>query len=830
MARKWVIHLNKQDQKKDQLTNKLEALRQLVLKHNLVFENTNDLISVQKLNDLTYEYVNPPTLKVLGYSEEELLGKSAIEFMHPDDIVRVKKTIKENIIKGDGSAEFRYRKKDGSYIWLGVTAKLIHNKNNNASIAVISKDITERKDSEEALQKAYYELEIKVQERTAQLKNINEELQNEIMQRKGVEESLRKEYQFNSAILNTSDALIMVSTPEGRIVSFNTACEQASGYLFKEIMDKYPWDVFINGEDVKPVKEKYKKLGTGAQQQNTGENYWLTKAGQKRLFRWTNTALLDKEGSLEYIVSSGIDITEQHEAEEALKESESYYRAIFNNTGTPAVIIEEDMTISMANSYWEGVLGYKNEELVGANWTAFIPADTIDKTIQYHRLRRTDSTAVPLRYKSRIKDKQGKVRNGLINVDIIPGTNKSVATFIDLSEFNRINRALKATSAGNMALIHAKDEQDLLENVCKQIVEVGGYRFAWVGYLQKDEQQTVRPVAHAGYEEGDLKDVDIALADPERGIGPVGTAIKTGKTFICRNITTDRNFIPLREEVLRRGYKSMISIPLNTNGGRTFGALNIYSEEEDVFDKEEEQLLADMAGDLAYGITSLRARCERNLNAQNLEISLEKMQRILNQTVGSLATAVEIRDPYTAGHQRKVADLATAIAKEIGLSKDQIEGISVAGNLHDIGKINVPSEILSKPGKLSEIEFIIIKTHCQAGYEIIKEIEFPWPVADILLQHHERINGSGYPGGLSGEKIMFEARILAVADVIDAMASHRPYRPSLGIDAALEEVSQNKGILYDPVVVDACLKLFMEKDISFNIYPAYGAHYNQGVN
>jgi putative nucleotidyltransferase with HDIG domain len=196
---------------------------------------------------------------------------------------------------------------------------------------------------------------------------------------------------------------------------------------------------------------------------------------------------------------------------------------------------------------------------------------------------------------------------------------------------------------------------------------------------------------------------------------------------------------------------------------------------------------------------------------KKLEYNIKKMKKMLSQTVSSLATALEMKDPYTAGHQKKLVILATAIAKEMGFSDDQIEGISVAGNLHDIGKINVPSEILSKPGKLSELECMIVKTHSLTGYEIIKEIEFPWPVAEIVLQHHERIDGSGYPRGLAGDEILIEAKILAVADVIDAMASHRPYRPSLGVDAALEEISQNKGILYDPEVVDACLKLFTEK-------------------
>ena len=194
-----------------------------------------------------------------------------------------------------------------------------------------------------------------------------------------------------------------------------------------------------------------------------------------------------------------------------------------------------------------------------------------------------------------------------------------------------------------------------------------------------------------------------------------------------------------------------------------------------------------------------------------LKQAREEMLRVMQETVQALAYTIELRDPYTAGHQRRVADLACAIAKEIGLSEEQIEGLRLAATIHDIGKMQVPIEILSKPEKLNEIEFDIIKTHPQVGYDVLKTIEFPWPVAQIVLQHHERMDGSGYPQGLLGEEIILEARILAVADVVEAMASDRPYRPALGIDKALEDILQNKGILYDTEVVDACNRLFTEK-------------------
>jgi putative nucleotidyltransferase with HDIG domain len=170
-----------------------------------------------------------------------------------------------------------------------------------------------------------------------------------------------------------------------------------------------------------------------------------------------------------------------------------------------------------------------------------------------------------------------------------------------------------------------------------------------------------------------------------------------------------------------------------------------------------------------------------------------------------------MRDPYTAGHQRRVADLARAIATEMGISADQTDFIRIACTIHDIGKISVPAEILSKPTKLTDIEFSLIKAHAQSGYDILKDIEFPWPVADVVLQHHERMDGSGYPRNLNGEDILIEARILSVADVVEAVASYRPYRPGLGIDLALTEIEKNSGIFYDSAVADACLRLFREK-------------------
>ena len=210
-------------------------------------------------------------------------------------------------------------------------------------------------------------------------------------------------------------------------------------------------------------------------------------------------------------------------------------------------------------------------------------------------------------------------------------------------------------------------------------------------------------------------------------------------------------------------------------------------------------------------VLTVRDISERKKAEDKLQQTLESLRKAIGTTIQVLVSAVESRDTYTSGHQSRSADLACAIATEMGLDREKIEGIRMAGIIHDIGKLSIPAEILSKPTKLTEIEFALIKEHSRSGYEMLKDVESPWPLAEIVYQHHERINGSGYPRNLKGDEIVIESQILAVADVVEAMASHRPYRPTLGIEAALEEITKNKGILYNNAVADTCLRLFREK-------------------
>jgi len=386
---------------------------------------------------------------------------------------------------------------------------------------------------------------------------------------------------------------------------------------------------------------------------------------------------------------------------------------------------------------------------------------------------------------------------------------------LDVAALRRANRALKTLSAGNEALVHASSESVLLGEVCRVIVEVGGYRMASVGYPQNDPEKTIQPVAWAGVEDGYLTAARHTWADNERGQRPIARALRSGKVEIARGVGDDPAYAPVKDLVARPGYASNLALPL-LDGNKIIGAMSIFASEADAFDDAEVLLLQELTEDLAYGIATFRMRAERDRIAHAHEHHEAILRKSLEDSIQAIAATVEMRDPYTSGHQKRVAELAVALAREMGLSEERIHGLHLAGVVHDLGKISVPAEILAKPGKLTPIELQLIQGHAQAGYEILKDIDFPWPIATIVWQHHERFDGSGYPRGLKLGEILLESSIMAVADVVEAMGSHRPYRPTLGIDVALAEIERGRGIQYHPAVADACLKLFREGSYSLS--------------
>ncbi len=378
------------------------------------------------------------------------------------------------------------------------------------------------------------------------------------------------------------------------------------------------------------------------------------------------------------------------------------------------------------------------------------------------------------------------------------------------AELVRVNRVLRMLSEGNRALLRAESEAGLMQEMCGLITASGGYPLAWIGLLLHDDYKSIGPVAMSGEGEEYIDAAKLSWADVPAGRGPAGEAARTGNTQVVQDVENDARVAPWRELIRKHGYASVISLPLS-DAGVVFGVLNIYASEPSFFSNGEIEVLEEMAEDLAFGISGLRTREERDQALTERQYHAEQLRVSMEDTIQAISTVVELRDPYTAGHQRRVANLAASIGREIGLPDEQVHGIHLAGIVHDIGKIRVPAEILSNPGRLNDIEMGLVRMHAQAGYDILKGINFVWPIAQTVLQHHERWDGSGYPQGLKGDAILLEARILGVADVVESMSSHRPYRAGRGINDSLEEIRRNSGVLYAPDVAAACIRLFMEK-------------------
>jgi putative nucleotidyltransferase with HDIG domain len=278
------------------------------------------------------------------------------------------------------------------------------------------------------------------------------------------------------------------------------------------------------------------------------------------------------------------------------------------------------------------------------------------------------------------------------------------------------------------------------------------------------------------------------------GEGVAGWVAQTGQSIIVPEADADSRFNPNVDAHSGFDTRSIVCVPLQ-HQGRLVGVVQVLNKRASKeFDQEDLEILNLLAQHIAVALA----------NAQTYKNLVVVSQQVLK----TLSMTTELRDPYTAGHQRRVAELAVAIARELGLSQGKKEVLRIACILHDIGKITVPTEILSKPGRLNQLELNLVKSHVRAGYEILKEIDFPREIDDIVRQHHERLDGSGYPAGLKGDEITLEARIIAVADVVEAVTFHRPYRPGRGKEKALEEITKDRGKGLDPIVVDACCSVF----------------------
>ncbi len=464
--------------------------------------------------------------------------------------------------------------------------------------------------------------------------------------------------------------------------------------------------------------------------------------------------------------------SKRKQMEQALFESEEKYRNILENIEDGYYEVDLAGNFTFFNSSLSRILGYPKEEMMGMNNRQYTDKEGAKKFFQvFNQVYKTGQPTKEFDWQ--IIRKDGTKRHIEISVSLLKDSSGKASGFRgivrDITERKKTEEALQKSEAKYRQLIENVHEGIFQSTAEGRHITVNQAFADILGYDSPEEVlKNISDIAHQIY------------VNPE------------DRTKILQTIKKEGSVKGYEAEFYRKdGSKIWVSINMHAVRDNQGKILYYQGIDQDITDKK-------------------RIETERQEN-------IERLRRSLGATINAMAVTVETRDPYTAGHQRRVADLARAIASEMNLSSDQVDGIRMASTIHDIGKISIPSEILSKPTKLTELEFNLIKTHSQSGYNILKDINFLWPVAEIILQHHERINGSGYPYGLKGDEILLGAQILAVADVVEAISSHRPYRPAFGINIALNEITKNRGILYNPKAVDACLRLFNDKNYKFSI-------------
>jgi PAS domain S-box-containing protein len=507
---------------------------------------------------------------------------------------------------------------------------------------------------------------------------------------------------------------------------------------------------------------------------------------------------------------AAIDSEQRHAM--ALQASEDRLRSLIENSSDILSVVDERGVLKFASPVVERILGYAPDDLTGTSVLDLVHPDDAAATaaiLEETLSRATIRPSAAVRVRTAAGDWRWMeiVLNNLIADPSVQGIVANVRDLTEQQRTNRelalLNRVLRTVSEADDVVVRATNETELLEEMCRVIVESGGYVLAWVAQPDPDEGGRLTPCAVYGADE---RYPEAVLAAERGGAvqeGLAELAVRTGLTQVVQDVDSLPDDRPVRAMAVEHGWRAQLALPL-VMAGEVIGALSVHANEPDAFDRQEIRLLETLAVDLAYGVASVRSRTAA-------ERYLAQMRRNLDALVGTIAATTEARDPYTAGHQHRVALLAGAIAHELHLDADTVTGIEVAGSIHDIGKIAIPAEILSKPGRISPVELELIKGHVQAGYDIIQGIDFPWPIARMVLEHHERLDGSGYPRGLRANDLLLSSRIIAVADVVEAMAAHRPYRPALGIEAALVQITIDRGKRLDADAVDACVRLFREQ-------------------
>jgi len=492
-----------------------------------------------------------------------------------------------------------------------------------------------------------------------------------------------------------------------------------------------------------------------------------------------------------------------------------------NVAANAVVITDNDANIQWANQAFSKLTGYSLSEALGRRPKELVKSGKQSQSY-YEQLWQTILAGKVWRGELINRHKDGTLYHEEMTITPVLNELGAIMHFVavkqDITERKlaeaknqRLTQLYAALSLCNEAIVRCNSDEELFPQICRVAVQFGGMKMAWIG-LVNEASRRVNCVAAYGDGMEYLEGIQISTdADDPAGRGPTGNAIREKQPFWCQDFQQVAATKPWHERAVSFGWGASAALPLLRNGV-VIGALTLYAEQVNAFDEAARNLLVEMARDISFALNNFAHEAERKRAEEQIKHYVAQLEISFMQAVEVATTLSEMRDPYTTGHERRVAEIAVAIGAELGFDARRQEGLRVAGYLHDVGKISIPAEILAKPGKLTPIEFTMIKGHPQASHDVLKDVEFPWPVAEVALQHHERLDGSGYPRGLKGDEILLEARIMAVADVVEAMGSHRPYRAALGIEKALAEIERGKGSIYDATVADACLRLFREKN------------------
>ena len=589
----------------------------------------------------------------------------------------------------------------------------------------------------------------------------------DITERKRAEESLRQsEEKYRSILKDIQEGYFEVDL-SGNFTFFNDSLSRYFDCSQEELMGMNNRQ-YTDKEHSKKLFQAFNKV------YNTGEPIerldWqiIRKNGAKRYVEASVSLLKDSSGKPTGFRGIARDNTERKEAEEELKKVQLFNTAIFDSIPGILYLYDETGHLVHWNKQHEEVTGYSSEELKGMyvlDWFGSVEPDTSNVTNGIANVMKNGYATTEASIFTKSGQSIPMIFTGVKLA--IDGKDYLLGIGIDITDRKKTEEELKGSEYKYRLLADNVDDVILVLDMNLNFTYVSPSVKILVGY-EPEELLKLRAFETMTPSSWDLAAKKISEEIEKYEHGGI-------------------NKLQVLQLELRRKDGSTISTEVKAS-----------------FIRDENRRPVGIIG-------VVRDITERKQAEAELQQTLDSLRKSVGATIQVMVSAVEMRDPYTAGHQIRTADLARAIATEMGLPKNKIDGIRMAGSIHDIGKISIPAEILSKPTKLTDIEFSLIKEHSRSGYEMLKNVESPWPLAQIVYQHHERMDGSGYPRNLKGDEILIEARIMAVADMVEAMASHRPYRPALGIEAALEEIVKNKGILYDDAVADACLRLFREK-------------------